>query len=108
MIDIHKCLDFIRDNAKAMAQARANRVYLEEYRKSLKAMLMAKSIEKTQNGKECDAYSHQSYLEHLDAIRQAVEVEEKLRWEMVAAQAKIEVFRTLEASARFEMKSSSI
>lgn len=107
-IDIYKCLDFLRNNAKPMGQARANRIYMDEYRKSLKAILMQKSFQKSQNGKEQDAYADSSYLDHLEGIRQAVENEETLRWQMIAAQAKIEVFRTLEASARFESKSSSI
>ena len=42
-VNIFKCLDYLRDNAPAYAQAKANRVYLEEYRKSLKAIEMAKA-----------------------------------------------------------------
>jgi hypothetical protein len=36
----------------------------------------------------------------------ALQESERLRWLMVGAEAKIEVFRSLEASARLEMKST--
>ena len=39
-IDIFRSLDFIRDNAPAFAKAKAARIYLEEFRKSKKALCM--------------------------------------------------------------------
>ena len=38
--EIDKALDYLRDNARDAAQARADRVYVEEYRKVIKAQLM--------------------------------------------------------------------
>ena len=99
-------LDFIRDNAKAYALAKANVVYMTEYRKSIKADLMVKCVNMTLGDKESYAYSHQSYKQHLDALKQAVADAEALRWLMVAAQAKIEVWRSLESSARAEGKAT--
>ena len=43
--DPHKAVDYIIANAKKFAKAKAERVYLEEYRKSLKAILMKQSME---------------------------------------------------------------
>ena len=103
-IDIFKCLDYIRDNAKKYAQAKANRVYLEEYRKSLKAALMATQIGEPVNAREIYAYAHHDYTRLLEGIKEAIEAEENLRWKLIAAQAKIEVFRTLEANKRYETK----
>lgn len=40
MSDPHKAVDYIIKNAGKFAQAKANRVYLEEFRKSKKALLM--------------------------------------------------------------------
>jgi hypothetical protein len=97
-----KALDFIRDNAPKYAEAKANVVYMTEYRKTIKATLMAKSSEKTESAKETYAYSHADYKEHLKAMQQAIAECEKLRWLMVAAEAKIEVWRSLESSARAE------
>lgn len=103
-IDPHKAVDFIRDNGKHYAKAKADRIYMEEYRKSLKAILMKKSMENAVNAQEREAYSHPEYVQLLEGLRQAVEVEETLRWEMVAAQARVEVWRSQEASNRVEGK----
>jgi len=101
-----KALDFIRDNAQAYALAKANVVYMTEYRKTIKAILMASSSEKTESAKETYAYSHNDYKQHLLALQQAVAEAERLRWLMIAAEAKIEVWRSLESSARAEGKST--
>lgn len=103
-IDIFKCLDYIRDNAKKYAQAKANRVYLEEYRKSLKAALMATQIGEPVNAREIYAYAHHDYTRLLEGIKEAIEQEENLRWKLIAAQAKIEVWRSLSANQRAEAK----
>lgn len=102
-----KALDFIRDNAPEYAQAKANVVYMTEYRKTIKASLMAASREKTESAKETYAYSHPEYKAHLTALEQAVAKAERLRWLMVAAEAKIEVWKSLESTARTEARATS-
>lgn len=102
-----KALDFIRDNAQAYAEAKANVVYMTEYRKSLKALLMAECLAETQSAKEAFAYAHPKYVFHLNALKEAVEQSEKMRWLMVAAEAKIEVWRSLESTARAEGRSTT-
>ena len=104
IVDPQKAVDYIRDNAEAYAFAKAHRMYVEEYRKSLKAILMKRSLESAVNAQEREAYSHDEYREHLQAIFEAIMEEEKYRWEMVAAQARIEVWRSQEASNRVEYK----
>jgi hypothetical protein len=101
-----KALDFIRDNAPAYAEAKANVMYMTEYRKSIKADLMSKCENMTLGDKETYAYAHPTYKLHLDALKQAIAQAEKLRWLMVAAEAKIEVWRSLESSARAEGRST--
>ena len=101
-IDPNKAVDHIITNAKKFAQAKADRVYLEEYRKTKKALLMKDSKETSAVAKEMDAYAHPEYLGVLEGLRAAIEVEETLKWELVAAQARIEIFRTMEATARAE------
>jgi len=98
--DANQAIDFIYKNATPYAQAKAQRVYLDEFRKSKKAMLMRESSETSAVAQEKDAYSHPDYLELLAGIRSAVEIEETLRWQMVAAQARIDVWRSEEASGR--------
>lgn len=106
-INIFRSLDFIRDNATVYAKAKAQRVYLEEFRKSKKALIM-KSVEPNYPAvaaQEREAYSHPEYMELLEALKTATEEEERLRWLIVAAQAKIECWRTLESTRRIEAKS---
>lgn len=103
-INIYKCLDYIRDHAKQYAQAKANRVYLEEYRKTLKARLMAQQLGDPVNAQERYAYAHPEYAELLEGLKVAIEQEENLRWKLIAAQAKIEVWRSLSANQRAEAK----
>ena len=106
-INIFMSLDYIRNNASAMAVAKAQRVYMEEYRKTVKALLMQKAEAagaKASATQEREAYAHTEYQAHLVALQVAVETEEYYRWMLVAAQAKIEVWRSLESSRRIEAK----
>lgn len=106
-INIFRALDYIRDQAPAYAKAKAERVYLEEFRKSKKAMLMRAAEtcgHKSSAAQEREAYADAEYLNLLEALRDGVEAEETLRWRIVAAQARIETWRTLEANRRAEAK----
>lgn len=104
-IDLFKCLEFIKTNAKAYAQAKANRIHLEQFRKSKKAILMRQAEAKGQKTaaiQERDAYADPEYLALLEGLREAVAEEERLRWLMVAAEVSIESWRSLESSKRVE------
>jgi benzoyl-CoA reductase/2-hydroxyglutaryl-CoA dehydratase subunit BcrC/BadD/HgdB len=106
-ISIFKALDFIRDNAPKYAKAKSERVYLEEFRKSKKAMLMQEAEingHKSAVAQEREAYAHADYMALLEGLKAAVEQEESLRWLIVGAQAKIDVWRTIEANRRIEAK----
>ena len=102
--DPNDAVDFLYTKGKEYAKAKSHRVYLEEYRKSSKAMLMKKAIAsklaKSSAAAEMEAYSDPSYIELLKGIEAAVQMEEELRWALVSAQARIEVFRTLSANDR--------
>lgn len=98
--DPHKAVDYIIANAGKFAAARAQRVYLEEFRKSKKAILMGQSTAKSAVEREQYAYAHEDYLALLGGLKLAIEVEEKLRWDLVAAQARVEIWRTQSANAR--------
>jgi len=100
MSDPHAAVDYILANAGKFAKAKSTRVYLEEFRKSKKAILMAQSTDKAANAREQYAYSHDEYLALLAGYRESVEVEEKLRWDLIAAQARVEIWRTEQANNR--------
>jgi hypothetical protein len=99
-IDPHKAVDFLLANAGKYAQAKASRIYIEEYRKSKKALLMGECPEKAVNAREQYAYSHPEYISLLEGLKAAVEVEESLRWSQIAAQLRVEIWRSEQASNR--------
>jgi hypothetical protein len=102
MADPNEAVDYIFKNGKKFAKAKAERIYLEEYRKSLKAILMKRSVENAIGAQERDAYAHEEYLALLQGLKAAVEVEEELRWALIAAQARVEIWRSQEATNRVE------
>ena len=93
--DIQKAFDFLRDSAVEAAQNRANRVYMEEYRKSLKAQIMAEHNTLPVNGQEREAYKDERYLAHLDAMKEAIFEDEKIRFLIDAAKIKISAWQTM-------------
>jgi len=101
-----KAIQYIIDTAPLYAKAKADRIYLEEFRKSRKAQLMANAGTEVLGKQEVYAYAHQDYIEILEGIRQAVELEERYRWLMTAAQARVECWRTAQYSARIEQKAT--
>jgi hypothetical protein len=101
-----KAIQYLIDTAPLYAKAKADRMYLEEYRKSIKAQLMSRAGTEVLGKQETFAYAHEDYIQILEGIKQAVEKEEKYRWLMTAAQARIEVWRTEQYSARMEIKAT--
>ena len=98
--DIERALDFLRDTATEAAQARADRIYLEEYRKSLKAQIMKENAGLPIGAQEREAYLDERYKEHLRAYRESVFIDEKHRFLHSAALAKIEAWRSQSANER--------
>ena len=101
-----KAIQYLIDTAPLYAKAKSDRMYLEEFRKSRKAQLMSQAGTEVLGKQETFAYAHQDYIEILEGIREAVEREERFRWLMTAAQARIEVWRTEQYSARHEIKNT--
>lgn len=95
-IDPNDAVNYILKHAPTYAKAKAERIYLEEFRKSKKAILFRESPDKTIAEREHWAYAHPDYQSLLKGIRDAVEIEEKLRWDMVAAQARIDIWKAQE------------
>lgn len=100
MIDPNIAIDYIIKHSQEYALAKANVVYLEQFRKTQKAICFQSSLRTTMAEKEADAYAHKDYIAVLDGLKDAVEAAERLRWMLVAAQARVEVWRSQEASNR--------
>lgn len=102
-IDPQKALRSIAQMAPQYAQAKANCVYLDEYRKTVKAQCMQaaeREGHRSSAAQEREAYAAPQYIAHLEAIKQAHEAAETLRWRLVAAQAAVEVWRAIEYGNR--------
>ena len=99
-VDPQRAVDFLIEHSRQYAQAKADRVHLEHFRKSKKALLMNASPEKAVAAREQYAYSHPEYIALLEGLKAAVEVEEQLRWAQIAAQLRVEIWRSQEASNR--------
>ena len=109
IIDPQAAVDFMVANSKDYAVAEANKVYMEELRKTIKAEEMKaaenrSSEYKTAAMQEREAYASPRYKQHLEALQEAVRVREEYRWMLIAAQARIEVWRSQEASNRAQDK----
>ena len=99
-IDPNKAVDYLIEHSRRYAQAKADRVHLEHFRKSKKALLMNECTEKAVTAREQYAYSHPDYMKLLEGLREAVRVEETLRWRLTAAQLRVEVWRSENANNR--------
>ena len=104
---VEKALEYMRIEAKALAQAKGERIYLQEFRKTQKAILMqdamnhpSEQVNKTGITRETYAYAHDDYVKILAGLKEAVIIEEEAHWKMIAAQAFVEVWRTQQATNR--------
>ena len=104
---VETALEHMRKEARTLAQAKGERIYLQEYRKTKKAMLMneamshpSEQVNKTASSRESYAYAHPDYVEILLGLKEAVIQEEEVHWKMIAAQAFVEVWRTQQANNR--------
>ena len=91
---------YLRDSSRAAAQARAERAYVEAYRKTIKAQIMQEHGLAPLGAQEREAYADPRYLEHLKAIKDAVEKDEYHRFMREAASAAFEAWRTQSSNER--------
>ena len=99
-IDPVRAVEYIMKHSAEFAKAKAERVYIENYLRSKKSILMAKSSAKSVAAAEVDAYADPEYIGLLDGLKEAVETEEKLKWMLTSAQLKVEIWRSQEATNR--------
>ena len=80
-----KAIEYIQKNSREYAQAKAQRVLIENSLKSVKSELIGQSDAKTFGDREAEAYAHPTYKQQLAGLAQAVETEEYLRYMLEAA-----------------------
>lgn len=106
-MDIEQLLHKYRQLGVPYGQAKAKRVYLEEYKKSLLALLMKGAEQaghKTVSAQEREALCNQQYTSLLHDLQTAVENEEQQRFDIKRIEMEIEVWRTEQANERMERK----
>lgn len=99
--EAERAVDFLRDSAEKAAHARAERAFAEEYRKSMKALIMSHGQDgQSMALQERNAYANEKYIAHLGAIRDTVFQDELMRAQREAAHAKINAWQTMSANLR--------
>ena len=98
--EVEDALEYLRINAVQAAQARAQRIYVDEFRKTIKAQIMKEHTSLPLGAQEREAYADARYVKHLEAIRDAVFADEKHQFLQAAASARIEAWRTQSSNER--------
>lgn len=105
--NMEEMLERFRQLAERYAPAKANREYLEEYKKTLLALLM-KDAERTGTssaaGQDRDARARPEYAKLLEDLKFAIEQEVKIQYHLKAVEIEIEVWRTKSANNRAERR----
>lgn len=98
--DVERAIAWMVENATKAAEARAHREYMDAFRKTLKAQLMKEHAASALGVQEREAYADERYVKHLEALREAVERDEKMRWLMTAAETRVSAWQTMQRGLR--------
>lgn len=95
-------LVFLTEYAAKAGKAKADTIYMENYRQVVLANLKRKAPPECKSDAARDEWARiqPEYSEHLEAQREAVAEDTKLHWKRVAAEATIEAWRTKNANNR--------
>jgi len=105
----YKAIEFILEQAPRFAEAKAQRVYIENFLRTKKALLMKEAMAKGIDSgvaQEREAYAHPEYEELLHGLAEAIRQEEHLLWKLRAAQIKSDIWRSEQASERLGVKTT--
>jgi len=97
---VQESMDYLFDSAMPAAQARADREVLEQGLKRVKALEMRDANAKTIGERETHAYASDAYKLALDGLREAITKDETFRALRAAHSARIESWRTQQATMR--------
>ena len=95
-----KAMQWLVDNAEAIASARAYRAMMEHKRKAVVAMIMARHADKPLGAQERDAHASDEYTQWLLDYQEAVNKDELLSLTADNAKEVIRLFQTISANAR--------
>ena len=98
--DAERAVAWLRDNAERIGEARAQRAYLEQWIKTVRAELMVAQAGMSNAAAETIALASPKYLAALQAYKEAIKQDETLRFLAVAAEAKVAAWQTQSANDR--------
>ncbi len=98
--EVEKALDWLRDNANEMGEAKAMAIKSERMTKHVRALLMKEHAALPVSAQEREALADGRYVAALDAEAAAAGEYEKMRSLREAAALKIEVWRSAGANYR--------
>ena len=97
---IERDLHWLIQHATDCAEARAERQYLDDYKKVLIAKIMKEHPHYSVSAQEREAYADPRYETHLKALKEAVERDLRMHYLRDIAEARQEAWRTLSATER--------
>ena len=99
---LFRALEWMKSNAEKIAEARAKRMYMEEWLPALRARIANECIQAGSSAAAADitAKASDAYAEALKGLEAAVFDDEHMRIKRVQADAVIEIWRTLSANRR--------
>ncbi len=98
--EVQRAVDYLRDEADKDAEAKAHRLYLEHYLKTVLSEEIAKAKGPSVAAAEVEARQSDAYKQALKDFETAVFNDERRRFLRSAAETKIEVWRTEQANMR--------
>tara|TARA_Y100001938_G_scaffold140076_1_gene207788 strand:- start:36 stop:365 length:330 start_codon:yes stop_codon:yes gene_type:complete len=100
--DVEEAVRELIEGADDIGKAAADKTYADEYKKSVKAMVMKdpQFANMPVSGQEREAYDSKEYLEQLNKIREATLKYETLRARRVGLAMLVEVWRSSSANMR--------
>lgn len=94
-----KCLDFIRDHADKYAISKSQTRQLDHWRKIKRSEVFLRA-EGTVAERQAIAETSDDYKEAVEALAESEAEEHRLKWLLIGAQEKIQVWRTMSANER--------
>lgn len=97
---VSNALTWLAENCEEIANARSDKLFMTEYRKTKKSELMNKAPGKTESEKERWAYAHEEYIQMLDKYHDAVWRDVFLSAKSNACEAVLRTWQTQQANIR--------
>lgn len=98
--DVDDAFHWLHDNVDAIAEARAQRLHLEDYAKTLKSKIMKEHPALPVAAQEREAYASLRYEEYLEGLKIARRNDEKLRGLRDIKLAQIDAWRSASSNRR--------